>query len=167
VVLAELEQALQFNTTGKTTVQVKNATSELINKGNAFESYINAMDSYIAICETISEYDTEKYTPESWSDLETVLKTDISNYDTYQLLSLNSSIQEALNKLKTIIALGDVNKNGEIEKYDYIAVKRAVMGTLSLDETQEKAADVNGKAGVEKYDYILIKRHVMGTFTIG
>ena len=63
--------------------------------------------------------------------------------------------------------LGDVNKNGEIEKYDYIAVKRAVMGTLELDETQQKAADVNSKDGVEKYDYILIKRHVMGTFTIG
>jgi lysophospholipase L1-like esterase len=62
--------------------------------------------------------------------------------------------------------LGDVNDNGEIEKYDYIAVKRAVMGTLTLDETQQKAADVNVKNGVEKYDYILIKRHVMGTFKI-
>ncbi|MBR5285521.1 MAG: discoidin domain-containing protein, partial [Clostridia bacterium] len=48
--------------------------------------------------------------------------------------------------------LGDVNDNGEIEKYDYIAVKRAVMGTLTLDETQQKAADVNVKDGVEKYD---------------
>ena len=62
--------------------------------------------------------------------------------------------------------LGDVNDNGEIEKYDYIAVKRAVMNTLTLDETQQKAADVNGKDGVEKYDYILVKRHVMKTYTI-
>ncbi len=62
--------------------------------------------------------------------------------------------------------LGDVNGKDGIEKYDYIAVKRAVMGTLTLDETQQKAADVNKKDGVEKYDYILIKRHVMGTYTI-
>ncbi|MBR5780289.1 MAG: phosphodiester glycosidase family protein [Clostridia bacterium] len=62
--------------------------------------------------------------------------------------------------------LGDVNGKDGIEKYDYIAVKRAVMGTLTLDETQQKAADVNKKDGVEKYDYILIKRHVMGTFKI-
>jgi hypothetical protein len=62
--------------------------------------------------------------------------------------------------------LGDVNGNGEIEKYDYIAVKRAVMNTLTLDETQQKAADVNKKDGVEKYDYILIKRHVMKTYVI-
>ena len=65
------------------------------------------------------------------------------------------------------IVLGDVNANGEIEKYDYIAVKRAVMKTLTLTDDQLKIADVNGKDGVEKYDYILIKRHVMKTFVIG
>ena len=65
-----------------------------------------------------------------------------------------------------IYTLGDVNDNGEIEKYDYIAVKRAVMNTLTLSDVQKLAADVNGKDGVEKYDYILIKRHVMKTYTI-
>ena len=75
--------------------------------------------------------------------------------------------EEDIDALEPAYLLGDVNKNGAIEKYDYIAVKRAVMGTLELDETQQKAADVNSKDGVEKYDYILIKRHVMGTFTIG
>ncbi len=75
--------------------------------------------------------------------------------------------QEDIDALAPTYVIGDVNGNGDVEKYDYIAVKRAVMGTLSLDETQQKAADVNGASGVEKYDYILIKRHVMGTFTIG
>lgn len=65
------------------------------------------------------------------------------------------------------VVLGDVNGKDGIEKYDYIAVKRAVMGTLTLTDAQQKAADVNGKDGVEKYDYILIKRHVMGTYVIG
>ncbi len=64
------------------------------------------------------------------------------------------------------IRLGDVNGDGEVDKYDYIALKRAVMGTLTLTDAQQKAADVNGKDGVEKYDYILIKRHVMGTYKI-
>ncbi len=63
--------------------------------------------------------------------------------------------------------IGDINNNGEVEKYDYILVKRSVMGTVDLDDLQKQAADVNRKDGVEKYDYILIKRHVMGTFTIG
>lgn len=67
----------------------------------------------------------------------------------------------------TDVVIGDVNGKDGIEKYDYILVKRAVMGTVELTDSQLKAADVNGKDGVEKYDYILIKRHVMGTFTIG
>ncbi len=69
-------------------------------------------------------------------------------------------------KAPSELTLGDVNSDGDIDKYDYILVKRAVMGTIDLDETQLLAADVNKKDGVEKYDYILIKRHVMGTYTI-
>jgi hypothetical protein len=63
--------------------------------------------------------------------------------------------------------LGDVNGNGEIEKYDYILVKRAVMKTVWLTEVQKRASDVNNNGETEKYDYILIKRHVMKTYTIG
>ena len=62
---------------------------------------------------------------------------------------------------------GDVNGDEEIDKYDYIAVKRAVMGTLDFDEVQNAAADVNNDDSVDKYDYVLVKRHVMGTYTIG
>ena len=63
--------------------------------------------------------------------------------------------------------LGDVNSDGAVDKYDYILVKRAVMGTFNLDEAQSLAADVNGDGAVDKFDYILIKRAVMGTFVIG
>ena len=65
------------------------------------------------------------------------------------------------------VKIGDVNGDGAIDKFDYIAVKRAVMGTIKLTDAQQKAADVNGKDGVEKFDYVLIKRHVMGTYKIG
>ncbi|MBQ5837398.1 MAG: dockerin type I repeat-containing protein, partial [Clostridia bacterium] len=56
--------------------------------------------------------------------------------------------------------LGDVNLNGAVEKYDYILVKRAVLGTVTLDDEQSANADANENGKVEKYDYILIKRHV-------
>lgn len=71
------------------------------------------------------------------------------------------------NALAPKYILGDVNGNGEVEKYDYILVKRAVLNTVTLDETQLLAADVNKKDGVEKYDYILVKRHVLNTYVIG
>ena len=62
--------------------------------------------------------------------------------------------------------LGDINGNEKIDKYDYILVKRLVMGTVEIERNLLAAADVNGKNGVEMYDYILIKRHVMGTYVI-
>ncbi len=62
---------------------------------------------------------------------------------------------------------GDVNNDGEVDKYDYIIVKRAVVGATTLTDAQKLAADINRKDGVEKLDYILIKRHVMGTYSIG
>lgn len=65
-----------------------------------------------------------------------------------------------------LFKLGDVNGNGEIEKYDYILVKRAVLKTVDLSGAQTLAADVNSSGDVEKYDYILIKRHVLKTYTI-
>ena len=63
--------------------------------------------------------------------------------------------------------LGDVNDDGAVDKYDYILVKRVVMGTFALGETQTLAADVNQDGSVDKFDYILIKRSVMGTYVIG
>ena len=63
-------------------------------------------------------------------------------------------------------SLGDVNGNGEIDKYDYILVKRVVLKTVSLDDGKLLLADVNKNGSVEKYDYILVKRHVLKTFVI-
>lgn len=62
--------------------------------------------------------------------------------------------------------LGDVNNDGEIDKYDYILVKRAVMKTIELTDAQLLVADVNKDGDMDKYDYILIKRHVMNTYVI-
>ncbi len=69
-------------------------------------------------------------------------------------------------ELPALRLFGDINNSGEIDKYDYLMVKRAVMGTLTLDGIEAKAADVNNNGGIDKYDYLLIKRHVMGTYTI-
>ncbi len=82
------------------------------------------------------------------------------------LALIESRVIPALESETHAQALGDVNGNGKIEKYDYILVKRAVMNTVTLDEVKLASADVNKNGKVEKYDYILIKRHVMNTFVI-
>jgi hypothetical protein len=62
--------------------------------------------------------------------------------------------------------LGDADGNGTVDKFDYIRVKRFVLGTIELNEDQRLASDVNLDGTVDKYDYILIKRHCLGTYVI-
>lgn len=66
----------------------------------------------------------------------------------------------------TVIVCGDVNGSGDIEKYDYILVKRYCMNTFTFNDTQFLSGDVTRDGKVDRYDYILIKRHCLGTFTI-
>lgn len=63
-------------------------------------------------------------------------------------------------------SLGDVNGNGDIDTYDYILVKRDILGTYELDDLQGYVSDVNKNGGTDKYDYILIKRDILGTYEI-
>ena len=76
------------------------------------------------------------------------------------------SIEKAPAIEKPEFVRGDANGSGDVEKYDYILVKRYCMSTIVLSDTQMLAADANDNGEIEKYDYILIKRHCLGTFTI-
>lgn len=75
--------------------------------------------------------------------------------------------ENSIKLAKTVFnAMGDLNGNGEVEKYDYILAKRAILGTATLDDIQAYASDVNKNGETDKYDYILIKRDIMGTYDI-
>ena len=63
--------------------------------------------------------------------------------------------------------LGDANGDGNIDMYDYILVKRQIMGTIELTDDQLAVSDIDGDEDVDMYDYILIKRHILGTYVIG
>lgn len=65
-----------------------------------------------------------------------------------------------------IVVRGDINGSGNIEKYDYILVKRYCMNTVSFNDTQLLAADATDDGKIDRYDYIRIKRHCLGTFII-
>ena len=86
---------------------------------------------------------------------------------TFGIFNMFTEIEVDVVEDKPEVKLGDVNGDGEIDKFDYILVKRAVMNTITLDDAQKALADVNDDGEIDKFDYILVKRHVMGTFVIG
>ena len=81
-------------------------------------------------------------------------------------LILTSSLFNCFVSGEDAYMIGDINNDGEIDKYDYIYCKRAVLKTITLSDVQTESADVNGDGNINSYDYILIKRHVLKTFVI-
>lgn len=65
-----------------------------------------------------------------------------------------------------VLLRGDVVADGVIDEFDYIALKRAYLGTLEIDNTQFLAADVNQTDELDILDYVILKRHVMDTYVI-
>jgi len=61
---------------------------------------------------------------------------------------------------------GDVDKDGDVDKEDYIAVKRSCFGTRILTVEEQLRADVTNDGEVTKEDYLLIKRSCFGTYVI-
>ncbi len=66
----------------------------------------------------------------------------------------------------TVIVKGDTNGDGIVNAKDYLAIKRAFLGTLQLTETQLKAACLEDTELPTSKDYLRIKRHFLGTFNI-
>ena len=55
---------------------------------------------------------------------------------------------------------GDVDMNGQIDKDDYLLVKRAVMKRETLSEEQKKLGDMNENGRIDTVDYAILKRKV-------
>lgn len=66
----------------------------------------------------------------------------------------------------TVIPLGDLSGDGEIDTADCLLLKRYCLGTLKLTDEQQAVADVNKDGFIGAFDYLLIKRHILGTFKI-
>lgn len=61
------------------------------------------------------------------------------------------------------IKKGDVNKDGVIDGFDMMEIKRHYLNTKKLTGDNFKAADVNEDGVVDGFDMMAIKRHYLGT----
>ena len=61
---------------------------------------------------------------------------------------------------------GDVDRNGIVESKDYLMIKRAVLRTYTLLESELTAADASGDGDVTAVDYLMVKRDVLQNYFI-
>ncbi|MBR6562886.1 MAG: hypothetical protein IKK70_02995 [Clostridia bacterium] len=62
------------------------------------------------------------------------------------------------------VVMGDVDGDGEIKTFDYVAVKRAYLGTAKLGVLETEAAGVKPGKELGVINYIMIKRAYFGTY---
>ncbi len=115
----------------------------------------------------------ESYDAESWSRLQTVLEEvvgfDPSNKTTTEIDAMAAKLNNVVSSLVELVKnrrVGDVNNDGEVDKNDYIALKRYCFETVQLDEESIRAADINNDGEINKSDYNALKRACFGTYKI-
>lgn len=84
-----------------------------------------------------------------------------NNVGTGTKLQLKSG-SEVLSEL-TIILPGDVDGDGEISSFDYLKVKRYILGNDTLKDAYLTAADTDKDKVIDSVDYLNIKRHIIGS----
>ncbi len=66
----------------------------------------------------------------------------------------------------TTYIAADANGDDKVTPLDYITMKRAFMGTKTLEGLELKAACISGGDSVSAIDYIMLKRYFLGTYEI-
>jgi len=56
---------------------------------------------------------------------------------------------------------GDVDGDGIVDSYDALLVKKAALGTITLNDVQKKRADINGDGDIDSLDYLYVKRKIL------
>ncbi len=73
---------------------------------------------------------------------------------------------ETLLDSAVVVVLGDIDGNGIIDTTDYLRVKSAFIGTITLNDSQNIAADVDENGNIDGTDYMRIKGQFLGMFEI-
>lgn len=63
---------------------------------------------------------------------------------------------------KTAVIKGDINRDGIVDPYDYVELRRYLLGSSTLDIVQLKAADFAGGGSVTVDDYTALRLYLVG-----
>lgn len=76
------------------------------------------------------------------------------------LITYNSSGEEV--SRYEIVLYGDANGDGEVDLFDFVVVKRSILGISEPSGIYWKAADCNKDGEIDLFDFVVIKRYILG-----
>ena len=83
-------------------------------------------------------------------------------YEVAEILEANENIDRVVTFSE--YGNGDINKDSEVDQYDYILASRIYFGTYEASDVEMGYADMDDDGEITVYDYILIKRTYFGTY---
>ncbi len=66
----------------------------------------------------------------------------------------------------TVVILGDINGDGAVDSTDYLRIKSAFLGKITLDGAYFSAADVDGSTVIDSTDYLKVKSHFLAIINL-
>ncbi|OGO87694.1 MAG: hypothetical protein A2Y15_06835 [Clostridiales bacterium GWF2_36_10] len=99
-----------------------------------------------------------------FSDSSIEIETDstyVGTGDKIKLMNGSTVVDEL-----TVVVAGDTNGDGQVGALDYLRIKRAVLGTFTLEKEYLLSALVSGNTKPNAKDYLFVKRHFLGTFNL-
>ncbi len=121
--------------------------------------------SAISTAETLIETD---FNAEQWEDIQTALDFAKAYDATDKSIEDIQSVTTALNEIiagKPLVK-GDADRNGGVDQFDYLMVKRGYFDTYKLYTGDLLRADVDSSSEIDQFDYLCIKRAYFDTYTI-
>ncbi len=76
------------------------------------------------------------------------------------LITYNSTGEEV--SRYEIVIYGDANGDGEVDLFDFVVVKRSILGMSEPSGIYWKAADCNKDGEIDLFDFVVIKRYILG-----
>lgn len=85
-----------------------------------------------------------------------------------EIVNVNTKIitGTVINNTYKIVALGDINGDGEITPSDYMKIKNHIMKKSTIDNAMLDGADINMDKSITPSDYMKVKNHIMKKSTI-
>ena len=96
------------------------------------------------------------------SDGNTLSETDVVGTG----MTVNLYSGESLADSVTIVILGDLDGNGEVDTNDYMRLRMASLGKIQLNDIQQAAANLDKNDSIDTTDNLRLKAHFLHTFDL-
>jgi hypothetical protein len=139
----------------------KEEPSEIVLKDGSYlvreNGYLLGVKEKTTVSQLLSEFENNSAV---------VRNADGKALDSSAFCGTGSTVTSKGGDVVTLVLLGDVDGSGIVDSTDYMRLKNAFIGSITLEGVNQMAADVLPDGRLDATDYMRIKSYFLGMFDI-